>query len=55
MKPTIISWNVRVLNDYRKRLRVKNMIRKWSVDIICFQETKVKLVNQTIVNNLWSC
>ncbi|KAG6664925.1 hypothetical protein CIPAW_02G126700 [Carya illinoinensis] len=55
MKPTIISWNMRGLNDYRKRLRVKNLIQKWSAAVIYFQETKQKLVNQTIVNSLWSC
>ncbi|KAG2701660.1 hypothetical protein I3760_06G055400 [Carya illinoinensis] len=52
MKPMIISWNVWGLNDYRKCLWVKNLIRKWRADVICFQETKLKFVSQTIVNSL---
>ena len=41
MKPKILSWNVRGLNEGEKRLRVRNLLRKWKVDIVRFQETKV--------------
>ncbi|KAG6654081.1 hypothetical protein CIPAW_05G121300 [Carya illinoinensis] len=51
----ILSWNVRGLNVLNKRLRVKNLIHKWRGDVICFQETKLKSVNTSIVRSLWSC
>ena len=34
MNVKIISWNVRGLNDSGKRLRIKNMLKDWHVDII---------------------
>ena len=37
----ILSWNVRGLNDRRKRSRVKNLLRGWKCDVICLQETKL--------------
>ena len=37
----ILSWNVRGLNDCRKRLIVKNLLREWKCDVICLQETKL--------------
>ena len=41
MKITMILWNVRCLNDPRKRLVVKNLLRKWKCDVVCLQETKI--------------
>ena len=38
MNLKIISWNVRGLNDSRKRLIVKNLLREWKCDVICLQE-----------------
>ena len=37
----ILSWNVRGLNDCRKRSIVKNLLREWKCDVICLQETKL--------------
>jgi hypothetical protein len=34
MKPRILTWNVRGLNEEAKRLRVKNLLRLWKVDIV---------------------
>lgn len=53
MNLKILSWNVSGLNNYRKRLHV-HWIRKWKLDVICFQETKLKFVNYSIVNSLWN-
>ena len=41
MNLKILSWNVRGLNDGRKRLIVKNLLRDWKCDVICLQETKL--------------
>ena len=41
MKIKMISWNVRGLNDPRKHLVVKNLLREWKCDVVCLQETKI--------------
>jgi exonuclease III len=41
MKPKIITWNVRGLNELNKRLRIKGLIREWKVDVVCLLETKM--------------
>ncbi|KAG6697656.1 hypothetical protein I3842_09G212200 [Carya illinoinensis] len=55
MKPKILSWNVRGLNDPNKRLKVKNLLRDWKADIICLQETKLKFIDRHIIRSLWNC
>ncbi len=49
MNVKIISWNVRGVNDSGKRLRIKNMLKDWHVDIICLQETKMELITDQII------
>ncbi|XP_042952212.1 uncharacterized protein LOC122289294 [Carya illinoinensis] len=55
MKPKILSWNVRGLNDPNKRLKVKNLLRDWKADVICLQETKLKPIDRHIIRSLWNC
>lgn len=55
MKPKIISWNVRGLNEANKRLQVKNLLREWKADIVHLQETKLRFITRKIVQSLWSC
>ena len=55
MKIKMISWNVRGLNDSRKRLVVKNSLREWKCDVVCLQETKIASMNRQLVCSLWSC
>ncbi|KAG6668450.1 hypothetical protein CIPAW_01G171200 [Carya illinoinensis] len=55
MKPKIISWNVRGLNEINKRLRVRSLLRQWKGDIICLQETKLKHIDRNIIRSLSSC
>ena len=55
MKIKLISWNVRGLNDHRKRLVVKNLLREWKCDVVCFQETKIASTNKQLACSLWSC
>ena len=45
MKIKMISWNVRGLNDPRKRLVVKNLMQEWKCDVVCLQETKIASMN----------
>ena len=53
MNLKIIFWNVRGLNDRDKRLRVRNMVKRWGLDVICFQETKMELITRALIRNLW--
>ena len=53
MNLKIISWNVRGLNDRDKRLRVRNMVRRWRPDVICLQETKMELITKAMIHSLW--
>ena len=55
MKLKIISWNVRGLNDPKKRLVVRNLLRKWKCDVVCLQETKMARMDRQMVCSLWSC
>jgi exonuclease III len=55
MKPEILSWNVRGLNDGGKRLTIRNLIRQWKSNIICLQETKLEIISNNIVRSLWGC
>jgi hypothetical protein len=36
MKPKLLSWNVRGLNEWNKYLRVRNLLREWKVVTIHF-------------------
>ncbi|KAG6645248.1 hypothetical protein CIPAW_08G109000 [Carya illinoinensis] len=55
MKQKIVSWNVRGINEASKRLQIRNLLRGWKVEIICLQETKLKVVTRKIVQSIWSC
>jgi len=55
MKLKMVSWNVQGLNDSRKRLVVKNLLREWNCDVVCLQETKLVGMDRQIVCSLWSC
>lgn len=48
----IFSWNVRGLGNRDKRVTVGQCISK-SLDLVCFQETKLSVMNDMIVNDVW--
>jgi hypothetical protein len=48
MKPNIISWNVRGLNDYEKRTRIIGFLREWKANILCLQETKMEIITREV-------
>ena len=53
MNICLLSWNVRGLNNFRKRQVCKNLFKEWKCDIVCFQETKVASIETTFVRSLW--
>ncbi|GFZ13080.1 GATA transcription factor 15 [Actinidia rufa] len=53
MKSKMLSWNTRGLNDPDKRKVVKGLLNRWKCSVVCLQETKLKVVNQAIVQSLW--
>ena len=53
MNLKIISWNVRGLNEWDERLRVRNLIKNWRLDIVCLQETKLELITRAVIRSLW--
>lgn len=55
MKPKLLSWNVKVLNEGDKHLRLKNKLRQWKADVSCLQESKLEFVSSSVVRNLWGC
>jgi hypothetical protein len=55
MKPKILTWNVRGLNEGHKHLRIRNLLQDWKVDIVCFQETKLFSMSWRLVQSLWWC
>ena len=51
---TNLSWNVRGLNNHKKRSVVKNLLRDWKCDVVCLQETKLSAIDLGVVRSLWS-
>lgn len=38
-----------------KWMKIKGLIGEWKADIVCFQETKLQVVNRELVWSLWGC
>jgi exonuclease III len=53
MKLKLLTWNVRGLNDPKKRVVLKNWLRKWKVDVVCLQETKLDKVDGRMISSIW--
>jgi exonuclease III len=49
MKPRLLSWNVRGLNEVKICPRVRNLLREWKLDNVGFQETKLEVISQSVV------
>ncbi|XP_077249344.1 uncharacterized protein LOC143888833 [Tasmannia lanceolata] len=48
----ILSWNVNGLGSLAKRAQVKGLVKKSKPDLICIQETKLKVIDRSMVKSL---
>jgi exonuclease III len=55
MKPKIISWNVRGMNELEKRMKMRRLLREWKADIVCLQKTKMEVFSREVVRSVWGC
>jgi exonuclease III len=53
MKPKIIVWNVRGLNAFKKRLKIRGLLKEWKADIVCLIETKMEFISREVVRSIW--
>ena len=53
MKLKLLTWNMRGLNDPKKRVVLKNWLKKWKVNVVCLQETKLDKVDGRVIHNIW--
>ena len=52
MKVKILYWNVRGVNDSKKRNVIRNFIRTQRADLVCLQETKIQGMNKALVHGI---
>jgi len=48
----LLSWNVRGINNRDKRLLLKNVLRDWSCNLVCIQETKLEEVQLSDIRSI---
>jgi exonuclease III len=48
--PKILCWNPRGLNDSAKRDSVRELVDSLRVNLVCFQETKMAVIDRFTVN-----
>jgi exonuclease III len=49
----VISWNVRGLGRVDKRKEVRNLVREKHPLIVCLQETKLQVCDDSLCTSLW--
>jgi exonuclease III len=54
MKPKILMWNVKGLNEINKRLEIRGLLRDWKADVVCLVEMKMAVISREVVWSLWS-
>lgn len=53
MKLSILSWNVRGLSSRDRRLYAKQMCKKWKLDVLVLQETKMEMFEMQDSKEVW--
>ena len=44
---------MRGLNDNVKRAMLRNVLREWKCDLVCFEETKLETIELSDVKSVW--
>ena len=44
---------MRGLNAFKKRLRIRGLLKEWKADVVCLIETKMDVITREVVLNLW--
>ena len=52
MRIKILSWNVRGANNAEKRKLIQTYVKMQKVDLVCIQETKLKLFTRRMIRSL---
>ncbi|XP_075084718.1 uncharacterized protein LOC142167974 [Nicotiana tabacum] len=47
-----MSWNVHGLNDGKKISTIMSLVRKWKVDVLCLQETKLEKWSSNLIQHI---
>lgn len=47
----VITWNVRGLNNVAKQEEVKQVMTVYKLDLICIQETKMSIIDDSLIRN----
>lgn len=50
---SIIIWNACGIGARDKKRCVRNLVQKFSLDVLCILETKLENINDCIVNSIW--
>jgi exonuclease III len=51
MQYTILSWNMRGMNNAVRQEEIKQLMTIYSPDLVCLQETKLSVINLSVVRN----
>lgn len=49
----VSSWNVRGINEMKKRNVIKGCLGRWKAEVVCLQETKLDFCDNLTVKSLW--
>jgi exonuclease III len=55
LKPKIISWNVRGMNELEKRTKIRGLLREWKADIVFLQDTNMEVISREVVYSVSGC
>lgn len=48
-----MSWNVRDINDCKKRTIIRGCLNKWKPEVVYIQESKLESCDDAVMKSLW--
>jgi hypothetical protein len=43
------------MNEPKKRMKIRRLLREWKAGIVCLQETKMEVISREVVRSVWGC